>query len=71
MYMVSKLENVTHFLHLERVPFQYGVALYRVSQKKRNGGYLFTALNQISSAEEIGTKIIKFGWVVLILLSIS
>ena len=49
----------------------------RVSQKKRNGGfsvpcelkvlYLFTALDQTSSAEENDTKIIKFGWVVLIL----
>ena len=51
--------------------------LYRVSQKKRNGGfsvpcelkvlYLFTSLDQTSSAEENDTKIIKFGWVVLIL----
>ena len=51
--------------------------VYRVSQKKRNGGfsvhcglkvlYLFTSLDQTSSAEENDTKIIKFGWVVLIL----
>ena len=52
-------------------------SLYRVSQKKRNGGfsvpcelkvlYLFTSLNQTSSAEENDTKIIKFDWVILIL----
>ena len=59
------------------------IYLYRVSQKKRNGGfsvhcelkvlhvYLFTSLDQTSSAEEIDTKIIKFGWVVLIILPIS
>ena len=51
--------------------------IYRVSQKKRNGGfsvpcelkvlYLFTSLNQTSSAEENDTKIIKFDWVILIL----
>ena len=51
--------------------------LYRVSQKKRNGGfsvpselkvlYLFTSLDQTSSAEENDTKIVKFGWVVFIL----
>ena len=51
--------------------------LYRVSQKKRNGEfsvhcelkvlYLFASLDQTSSAEENDTKIIKFGWVVLIL----
>ena len=51
--------------------------IYRLSQKKRNGGflvhcelkvlYLFRSLDQTSSAEEIDTKIIKFGWVVLIL----
>ena len=51
--------------------------LFRVSQKKRNGGfavhcelkvlYLFTSLDQTSSAEENDTKIMKFGWVVLIL----
>ena len=51
--------------------------LYRVSQKKRNGGfsvhcelkvlYLFTRLDQTSSREENDTKILKFGWVVLIL----
>ena len=29
--------------------------------------YLFTSLDQTSSAEEIDTKIIKFGWVILIL----
>ena len=49
--------------------------VYRVSQKKRNGGfsvhcelkvlYLFKSLDQTSSAEENDTKIIKFGWVVL------
>ena len=51
--------------------------IYRVSQKKRNGGfsvpcelkvlYLFMSLDQTSSAEEVDTKIIKCGWVVLIL----
>ena len=51
--------------------------LYRVSQKKRNGGfsvpcelkvlYLFTSVGQTSSAEVNNTKIIKFAWVVLIL----
>ena len=51
--------------------------LYRVSQKKRNGGfsvpyelevlYLLTSLDQTSSAEENDTKIIKFGCEVLIL----
>ena len=53
------------------------VHVYRVSQKKRNGGfsvpcelkvlYLFTSLDQTSSAEENDTKIIKFDWVILIL----
>ena len=48
-----------------------------MSQKKRNGGfsvhcelkvlYLFTSLDEAFSAEENDTKIIKFGWVVLIL----
>ena len=47
------------------------MVLYRVSQKKGNGGfsvpcelkvlYMFTSLNQTSSAEENDTKIIKFG----------
>ena len=56
---------------------ELSVTLYRVSQKKRNGGfsvpcelkvlYLFTSLDQTSSAEENDTKIIKLGWVVLIL----
>ena len=56
--------------------FKWRTVLYRVSQKKRNGGfsvpcelemsYLFTSLDQTSSAEENDTKIIKFGWVVLI-----
>ena len=51
--------------------------IYRVSQKKRNGGfsvhcelkvlYLFTSLDQTSFAEENDTKIIKLDWVVLIL----
>ena len=51
--------------------------IYRVSQKKRNGGfpvpcelkvlYFFTSIDQTSSAKENDTKIIKFGWVVLIL----
>ena len=51
--------------------------LYRVSQKKRNGGfsvpcelkvlYFFTSLDQTSSAEENDTKIIKFVLVVFIL----
>ena len=51
--------------------------LYRVSPKKQNGGfsvpcdlkvsYFFTALNEASSAEENDTKIIEFGWVILIL----
>ena len=46
------------------------ICIYRVSQKKRNGGfsvpcelkvlYLFTSLNQTSSAEENDTKVIKF-----------
>ena len=55
--------------------------LYRVSQKKRNSGflvpcelkvlYLFTSLDQTSSAEENDAKIIKFGWVVLIIRSFS
>ena len=54
-------------------------ALYRVSQKKRNGGlsvpcelkvlYYFTPLDKASSAEENDTKIIKFGWVIFILYS--
>ena len=47
-----------------------------VSQKKRNGRFLvpcnlkvsyFTSLNKASSAEENDTKIIEFGWVILIL----
>ena len=54
-----------------------GKALYWVSQKKWNGGfsvpcdlkvsYSFTWLNRASSAEENDTKIIEFGWVILIL----
>ena len=50
--------------------------LYRVSHKKRNGGfsvacdlkvpYLFTSSNQATPAEENDTKIIKFEWVILI-----
>ena len=49
--------------------------LYRVSQKKRNGGfsvpcrpkmsYFFTSLDKTSSAEENDTKIVKVGWVIL------
>ena len=60
-----------------RVDSHYNECIYRVSQKKRNGGYsvpcelkglyLFTSLGQTSSAEENNTKIIKFAWVVLIL----
>ena len=52
-------------------------SLYRVSQKKWNGGFLvhcelkvlhmITSLDRASSAEENDTKIIKFGWVILIL----
>ena len=55
------------------------LALYRVSPKKRNGGfsvpcelkvlYYFTPLDKASSAEENDTKIIKFCWVSLILYS--
>ena len=51
--------------------------IYRVSHKKRNGGfsvacdlkvpYLFTSSNQATPAEENDTKIIKFYWVILIL----
>ena len=51
--------------------------LYRMSQKKRNGGfsvhcelivwYIFTPLDKASSAEENDTSIIKFCWVILIL----
>ena len=51
--------------------------LYRVSQKKRNGGfsvpcilkvvYFLTSLDKASSAEENDTKIIKFGLVLFIL----
>ena len=62
------------FIWYEIVEF---IAIYRVSQKKRNGGFpvpcelnvlfLFRSLDQTSSAEEKDTKIIKFGWVVLIL----
>ena len=47
------------------------LALYQVSQKKRNGGfsvpfelkvlYLFTLLDKASSAEENDTKIIEYG----------
>ena len=53
--------------------------LYRVSQKKRNGGLLvhcelkvlhvFIPLYRASSAEENDTYIITFGWVILILWS--
>ena len=53
------------------------ICIYRVSQKKWNSGfsvpcelkvlYLFTSLDQTSSAEENDTMIIEFGWVVLIL----
>ena len=49
--------------------------IYRVSQKKRNGGfsvpcwpkisYFLTSLDKTSSAEENDTKIVKFGWVIL------
>ena len=48
--------------------------VYRVSQKKRNGGfsvpcelkvlYIFTSLDKTTSAEENDTKIVKFGWVI-------
>ena len=51
--------------------------LYRVSQKKRNSGfsvpcklkvwYIFTSLDKVSSPEQNDTKIIKCGWVILIL----
>ena len=60
-----------------KINYRIQSILYRVSQKKRNGGfsvpselkvlYLFTSKDQTSSAEENDTKIIKFGWVVLIL----
>ena len=50
-------------------------AIYRVSQKKWNGGfsvpcrpkisYFLTLLDKTSSAEENDTKIVKFGWVIL------
>ena len=49
-----------------------GLILYRVSHKKRNGGfsvacdlkvpYLFTSSNQATPAEENDTKIIKWFW---------
>ena len=49
----------------------FSLRLYRVFQKKRNGGfsvpcelnvlYYFTPLDKASSAEENDTKIIKFG----------
>ena len=55
----------------------YFKGIYRVSHKKRNGGfsvacdlkvpYLFTSSNQATLAEENDTKIIKFDWVILIL----
>ena len=48
-----------------------------MSQKKRNGGfsvpcelkvwYIFTSLDKASSPEENDAKLIKFGWVILIL----
>ena len=51
--------------------------IYRVSQKKRNGGFsvhcelkvlfIFTSLDGASSAEENDALIIQFGWVILIL----
>ena len=51
--------------------------LYRVSQKKRNGGfsvhcelkvlYMFTSLDGAHFAEENDALIIQFGWVILIL----
>ena len=62
---------------LESSFMTYWLYIYRVSQKKRNGGfsvhcelkvlYIFISLDRISSAEENGTKIIKFDSVVLIL----
>ena len=51
--------------------------IYRVSQKKRNGGfsvhcelkmmYTFIPFDRASFAEKNDTSIIKFGWVILIL----
>ena len=75
-YFVSDCINFKTFLSMAGY-WSTWISLYWVSQKKRNGGfsvpcklkvlYLFTSLDQTSSAEENDTKIIKFDWVILIL----
>ena len=66
-----------HGAHISCASVYMQRAVYRVSHKKRNTGFsvpcnlkvlcLFTSSNKATSAEEINTKIIEFGWVILIL----
>ena len=73
----STLLHKDYNFHVEPASLFHWMQIYRVSHKKRNGGfsvacdlkvpYLFTSSYQATPAEENDTKIIKFDWVILIL----
>ena len=75
IFFIQFVHSIWRRISFKLVPPGNSLHIYRVSQKKRNGGfsvpcelkvlYIFTSLDKTSSGEENDTKIVKFGWVIL------